>query len=121
MKLERYFFAIEGAATSDRVRVELRGHPGVQSGDPRIAPPRLQLEALHEDGAGTSARVFRGRFGPGEVKGAVAVKVQRDNALSLEDCESVADKFKMERAKSTTTSSGTRKARRSTPARSYVS
>jgi hypothetical protein len=53
---------------------------------------------LHDDRqTGTLARVFGGRIGLGEVSVPVAVKLQRDIALSQEDRGSVAAKFDKER------------------------
>jgi serine/threonine protein kinase len=69
--------------------LELSGCPGEEG---------LLLELLHDDRqTGTLARVFGGRIGLGEVSVPVAVKLQRDIALSQEDRGSVAAKFDKER------------------------
>src|SRR5262245_42055523 len=78
-----------GAPPTGGLRVELTGRP-TEDG--------LALELLHDERqTGTLARVFCGRVGLGEVSVPVAVKLQRDIALSQEDRGSVAAKFDKER------------------------
>src|SRR5262249_57293810 len=78
-----------GAAASGVLRLELRGRPS-EAG--------LLLDFLHDERqTGTLARVLGGRVGLGEVSVPVAVKLQRDIALSQEDRGSVAAKFDKER------------------------
>jgi hypothetical protein len=71
------------------MRLEVIGRPGEDG---------LVLDFLHDERqTGTLARVLSGRVGLGEVSVAVAVKLQRDIALSQEDRGSVAAKFDKER------------------------
>src|SRR5262249_34197020 len=74
---------------TEALRLELSGRPGED---------KLALEFLHDDRqTGTLARVLGGWVGLGEVSVPVAVKLQRDTALSQEDRGSVAAKFDKER------------------------
>jgi hypothetical protein len=87
--VKRTEIAVSGAPASEGVRLELNGSPGEEG---------LALELLHDDRqTGTLARVLGGRIGLGELSMPVAVKLQRDIALSQEDRGSVAAKFDKER------------------------
>jgi serine/threonine protein kinase len=87
--VKRTEIAVRGAPSTEALRLELNAHPGEEG---------LVLELLHDDRQiGTLARVFGGRVGLGEVSVPVAVKLQRDIALSQEDRGSVAAKFDKER------------------------
>jgi serine/threonine protein kinase len=87
--VKRTEIAVRGAPSTEALRLELNGRPGEEG---------LVLEFLHDDRqTGTLARVLGGRIGLGEVSVPVAVKVQRDVALSQEDRGSVAAKFDKER------------------------
>jgi hypothetical protein len=87
--VKRTEIAIVGAPSTGALRLELSGCPGEDG---------LVLELLHDDRqTGTLARVVAGRVGLGEVSVPVAVKLQRDIALSQEDRGSVAAKFDKER------------------------
>jgi serine/threonine protein kinase len=87
--VKRTEIAVRGAPSTQSLRLELSGCPGEDG---------LVLELLHDDRqTGTLARVLAGRVGLGEVSVPVAVKLQRDTALSLEDRGSVAAKFDKER------------------------
>jgi hypothetical protein len=87
--VKRTEIAVRGAPSTEAVRLELNGSPGDEG---------LALELLHDDRqTGTLARVLGGRVGLGEVSLPVAVKLQRDVALSQEDRGSVAAKFDKER------------------------
>jgi hypothetical protein len=87
--VKRTEIAIQGAPSHGTLRLELTGAPGEDG---------LVLEFLHDDRqTGTLARVLSGRVGLGEVSVPVAVKLQRDIALSQEDRGSVAAKFDKER------------------------
>lgn len=87
--MKRTEIAVRGAPSTETLRLELNGQPGEEG---------LVLEFLHDDRqTGTLARVLGGRVGLGEVSVPVAVKVQRDVALSQEDRGSVAAKFDKER------------------------
>jgi hypothetical protein len=87
--VKRTEIAVRGAPSTGALRLELNGRPGEDA---------LALEMLHDDRqTGTLARVMGGRVGLGEVSVPVAVKLQRDIALSQEDRGSVAAKFDKER------------------------
>jgi hypothetical protein len=87
--VKRTEIAVRGAPSTEALRLELSGTPGEDG---------LALEFLHDDRqTGTLARVLGGRVGLGEVSVPVAVKLQRDTALSQEDRGSVAAKFDKER------------------------
>jgi hypothetical protein len=87
--VKRTEIAVRGAPSTGGLRLELNGSPGEEG---------LALELLHDDRqTGTLARVLGGRVGLGEVSVPVAVKLQRDTALSQEDRGSVAAKFDKER------------------------
>jgi hypothetical protein len=87
--VKRTEIAVVGAPSNGALRLELSGCPGEDG---------LVLELLHDDRqTGTLARVVAGRVGLGEVTVPVAVKIQRDIALSQEDRGSVAAKFDKER------------------------
>jgi serine/threonine protein kinase len=87
--VKRTEIAVLGAPSTGVLRLELTGCPGEEG---------LTLEFLHDDRrTGTLARVLGGRVGLGEVSVPVAVKLQRDIALSQEDRGSVAAKFDKER------------------------
>jgi hypothetical protein len=87
--VKRTEIAVLGAPSTGALRLELNGRPGEEG---------LQLEFLHDERqTGTLARVLGGRVGLGEVTVPVAVKLQRDIALSQEDRGSVAAKFDKER------------------------
>lgn len=87
--MKRTEIAVLGAPSTGALRLELSGCPGEDG---------LALELLHDDRqTGTLARVLAGRVGLGEVSVPVAVKLQRDIALSQEDRGSVAAKFDKER------------------------
>ncbi|HZV05668.1 MAG TPA: hypothetical protein VE999_11350 [Gemmataceae bacterium] len=87
--MKRTEIAIRGAPSSEGIRLELSGQPSEEG---------LVLEFLHDDRqTGTLARVLGGWVGLGEVSVPVAVKLQRDIALSQEDRGSVAAKFDKER------------------------
>jgi hypothetical protein len=87
--VKRTEIAVRGAPSTDALRLELNGCPEEEG---------LVLELLHDDRqTGTLARVLEGRVGLGEVGVPVAVKLQRDMALSQEDRGSVAAKFDKER------------------------
>jgi hypothetical protein len=87
--MKRTEIAIRGAPSTEALRLELSGRPGEDG---------LVLEFLHDDRqTGTLARVLGGWVGLGEVSVPVAVKLQRDIALSQEDRGSVAAKFDKER------------------------
>lgn len=87
--MKRTEIAVLGAPSTEALRLELSGSPSEDG---------LLLELLHDDRqTGTLARVFGGRIGLGEVSVPVAVKLQRDIALSQEDRGSVAAKFDKER------------------------
>jgi hypothetical protein len=87
--VKRTEIAIRGAPSTVALRLELSGQPGEEG---------LVLEFLHDDRqTGTLARVLGGWVGLGEVSVPVAVKLQRDIALSQEDRGSVAAKFDKER------------------------
>jgi serine/threonine protein kinase len=87
--VKRTEIAVRGAPSTAALRLELNGRPGEDG---------LVLELLHDDRqTGTLARVLGGRVGLGEVSVPVAVKLQRDIALSQEDRGSVAAKFDKER------------------------
>lgn len=87
--MKRTEIAIRGAPSTEALRLELSGQPGEEG---------LVLEFLHDDRqTGTLARVLGGWVGLGEVSVPVAVKLQRDIALSQEDRGSVAAKFDKER------------------------
>ena len=87
--MKRTEIAVRGAPSTEALRLELSGRPGEEG---------LALEFLHDDRqTGTLARVLGGWVGLGEVSVPVAVKLQRDIALSQEDRGSVAAKFDKER------------------------
>src|SRR5262249_37053840 len=87
--VKRTEIAVRGAPSTGHLRLELNGSPGEDG---------LVLEFLHDQRqTGTLARVLGGRVGLGEVAVPVAVKLQRDIALSQEDRGSVAAKFDKER------------------------
>jgi hypothetical protein len=87
--VKRTEIAVLGAPPNGALRLELCGTPGEEG---------LALEFLHDQRqTGTLARVLGGRIGLGEVSVPVAVKLQRDAALSQEDRGSVAAKFDKER------------------------
>src|SRR5205807_7291072 len=87
--MKRTEIAVLGAPPSGGLRLEVSGRPGEDG---------LRLEFLHDERqTGTLARVLGGRVGLGEVTVPVAVKLQRDIALSQEDRGSVAAKFDKER------------------------
>jgi hypothetical protein len=87
--MKRTEIALLGAPSTDALRLEVTGYPGDDG---------LALEFLHDERqTGTLARVLGGRVGLGEVSVPVAVKLQRDMALSQEDRGSVAAKFDKER------------------------
>jgi serine/threonine protein kinase len=87
--VKRTEIAVRGAPSTEALRLELNGRPDEEG---------LVLEPLHDDRqTGTLARVLGGRVGLGEVSVPVAVKLQRDMALSQEDRGSVAAKFDKER------------------------
>jgi hypothetical protein len=87
--VKRTEIAVLSAPSTGALRLELNGCPGEEG---------LALELLHDDRqTGTLARVLAGRVGLGEVSVPVAVKLQRDIALSQEDRGSVAAKFDKER------------------------
>jgi hypothetical protein len=86
--VKRTELALVGAPPSDTLRLELHGAVGEDG---------LVLEFLHDERqTGTLARVLDGRIGLGELSVPVAVKLQRDSALSQEDRGSVAAKFDKE-------------------------
>jgi hypothetical protein len=87
--VKRTEIAVLGSPSNGALRLEVTGRPGEDG---------LALEFLHDERqSGTLARVFSGRVGLGEVSVPVAVKLQRDIALSQEDRGSVAAKFDKER------------------------
>ncbi|MCI0461328.1 MAG: hypothetical protein L0Z62_30640, partial [Gemmataceae bacterium] len=87
--MKRTEIAVLGAPATGALRLELNGCPSEDG---------LLLEFLHDERqTGTLARVLGGRVGLGEVTVPVAVKLQRDIALSQEDHGSVAAKFDKER------------------------
>jgi hypothetical protein len=87
--VKRTEIAVLGAPPTGGLRLELNGSPGEDG---------LALDFLHDQRqTGTLARVVGGRIGLGEVVVPVAVKLQRDVALSQEDRGSVAAKFDKER------------------------
>src|SRR6516164_5083997 len=87
--MKRTEIAVRGAPSTEALRLELNGRPSEEG---------LVLEFLHDDRqTGTLARVLGGRVGLGEVTVPVAVKLQRDIAVSQEDRGSVAAKFDKER------------------------
>jgi Protein kinase domain len=87
--VKRTEIAVLGSPSTEALRLELTGRPG---------PDGLVLEYLHDERqTGTLARVLCGQVGLGEVSVPVAVKLQRDIALSQEDRGSVAAKFDKER------------------------
>jgi hypothetical protein len=87
--MKRTEIAVRGAPSTEALRLEVSGRPGEDG---------LILEFLHDDRqTGTLARVLGGWVGLGEVSVPVAVKLQRDIALSQEDRGSVAAKFDKER------------------------
>jgi hypothetical protein len=87
--VKRTEIAVLGAPSTDALRLELTGSPSEDG---------LVLEFLHDERqTGTLARVLGGQIGLGEVSVPVAVKLQRDAALSQEDRGSVAAKFDKER------------------------
>jgi hypothetical protein len=87
--VKRTEIAVRGAPSTEALRLEVSGRPGEEG---------LALEFLHDDRqTGTLARVLGGWVGLGEVSVPVAVKLQRDIALSQEDRGSVAAKFDKER------------------------
>jgi serine/threonine protein kinase len=87
--VKRTEIAVLGAPSTGGLRVELTARPGEDG---------LALEYLHDERqTGTLACVLSGRVGLGEVSVPVAVKLQRDVALSQEDRGSVAAKFDKER------------------------
>jgi serine/threonine protein kinase len=87
--MKRTEIAVRGAPSTEALRLELSGRPTEEG---------LALELLHDDRqTGTLARVLGGWVGLGEVSVPVAVKLQRDIALSQEDRGSVAAKFDKER------------------------
>jgi serine/threonine protein kinase len=87
--VKRTEIAVRGAPSTQTLRLELSGCPSDEG---------LVLELLHDDRqTGTLARVLGGRVGLGEISVPVAVKLQRDTALSQEDRGSVAAKFDKER------------------------
>src|SRR5262249_46079442 len=89
VRVKRTEIAVVGAPSNGALRLELSGCPGEDG---------LVLELLHDDRqTGTLARVVAGRVGLGEVSVPVAVKLQRDIALSQEDRGSVAANFDQER------------------------
>jgi hypothetical protein len=87
--VKRTEIAVLGAPSTGTLRLEATGRPGEDG---------LALEFLHDERrTGTLACVLSGRVGLGEVSVPVAVKLQRDIALSQEDRGSVAAKFDKER------------------------
>jgi hypothetical protein len=87
--VKRTEIAVRGAPSTGVLRLELNGRPGDEG---------LALEFLHDERqTGTLAQVIGGQIGRGEVAVPVAVKLQRDTALSQEDRGSVAAKFDKER------------------------
>jgi hypothetical protein len=87
--VKRTEIAVLGAPSTDSLRLELTGSPSEDG---------LVLEFLHDEReTGTLARVLGGQVGLGEISVPVAVKLQRDVALSQEDRGSVAAKFDKER------------------------
>jgi hypothetical protein len=87
--VKRTEIAVLGAPSTGGLRVEVTG---------RVGEDGLTLEYLHDERqTGTLACVLSGRVGLGEVSVPVAVKLQRDIALSQEDRGSVAAKFDKER------------------------
>jgi hypothetical protein len=87
--VKRTEIAVRGAPPSEALRLEVNGSPGEEG---------LSLEFLHDERqSGTLARVLGGRVGLGEISVPVAIKLQRDIALSQEDRGSVAAKFDKER------------------------
>src|SRR5207244_906405 len=75
--VKRTEIALLGAPSTGALRLELSGCEGEEG---------LALELLHDDRqTGTLARVLAGRVGLGEVSVPVAVKLQRDIALSQDD------------------------------------
>jgi hypothetical protein len=87
--VKRTEVAVVGAPSTEVLRLEVVGSPSDDG---------LVLEFLHDEReTGSLARVIAGRAGLGEVSVPVAVKLQRDNALSQEDRGSVAAKFDKER------------------------
>jgi hypothetical protein len=87
--VKRTEIAVLGAPATEVLRLELVGAPSNDG---------LVLEFLHDEReTGSLARVLAGRVGLGEVSVPVAVKLQRDTALSQEDRGSVAAKFDKER------------------------
>src|SRR5262249_618735 len=87
--VKRTEIAVRGAPSTETLRLEVSGRPSEEG---------LILEFLHDDRqTGTLARVLGGWVGLGEVSVPVAVKLQRDMALSQEDRGGVAAKFDKER------------------------
>jgi hypothetical protein len=87
--VKRTEIAVRGAPSTETLRLEVNGAPGEDG---------LALEFLHDQRqTGTLARVVGGQVGLGEVVVPVAVKLQRDIALSQEERGSVAAKFDKER------------------------
>jgi serine/threonine protein kinase len=87
--VKRTEIAVRGAPPTDVLRLELNGSPSEDG---------LVLEFLHDERqTGTLARVLGGQIGLGEISVPLAVKLQRDVALSQEDRGSVAAKFDKER------------------------
>src|SRR6267142_3976900 len=86
-EMERTSLGVRDAPLSDRIRLELNGLSDTNG---------LHLELLHDTKTGTFARVLRGAWGHGELSRPVAVKMQRDDALSREESVSVTAKFDME-------------------------
>lgn len=99
--MKRSKIAIERSSPCDELRLEFGVLP---SPEPATVPGgrRLRLELLHEEHGSsaelpTYARVFRGRVGQNEWWVPVAVKLQRDAALSGEERDAVVAKFNSER------------------------
>jgi hypothetical protein len=87
--VKRTEIAVRGAPPTDVLRLELTGSPSEDG---------LVLEFLHDERqTGSLARVLAGQIGLGEISVPIAVKLQRDAALSQEDRGSVAAKFDKER------------------------
>ena len=87
--MKRTEIAVLGAPPTDVFRLEVTGSASEDG---------LVLEFLHDERqTGTLARVLAGQIGLGEISVPIAVKLQRDVALSQEDRGSVAAKFDKER------------------------
>jgi hypothetical protein len=88
MDLDRRTIAIERAPAGEGIRLDLGWDAAASC-----------LDILHDEvRVGTFARVYRARLGQGDLAQTVAVKLQRDRALSRQESDAVAGKFTHERA-----------------------